>query len=108
MLNKPLHPEVKRERAAVRDAINSFIRAAETNNVKLLFESLQALEYNCWNGWKRLVTKAKTCSVHPDFRFSFLAVWEERGDCHAHNGGPMLIDKSVSLVDHPIVNVGHC
>lgn len=77
---QPLHPEVKREQAAVRDAINSFIRAAETNNAKLLFKSLQSLEYNPWNGWKRLLTKAKTCSVHPDFRSTFLALWEELGD----------------------------
>lgn len=76
----PLHLEVRREQVASRAAADNLVRAAQTNDVELLYAALPVLQFDCWNGWKRALTKAKTCSVHPDFRLTFLALWEEQGD----------------------------
>jgi hypothetical protein len=75
-----VHPEVKRERALVSEAVNGLVRAAQTNDIEVLLKSLSGLEYNCWNGWKRVLRKAEGSLVHPDFRRNFLAIWEEGGD----------------------------
>ena len=80
MLDKgPFAEQLRKERRAAKAAADTLICAAETNDIEKFAEALEALEYNS-DGWKRVLRKAKTCKIHPDFRSTFLTLWEHAGD----------------------------
>lgn len=73
----------RKERREAKAVADKFLRAAETNNFDLVAESLEALDESFdslqkRDFWKRVLRQHRT--VHPDFRSSFLAIWEAGGD----------------------------
>jgi len=69
----------ERQNAAFEWA-DKFIRAAKTNDDKLLFASMEGLQSRRGSGgWQRVLKKGRKCSIHPGFPTSFLSFWEEHG-----------------------------
>jgi hypothetical protein len=81
MFDVDLFADEREKRRAARTAAANFIRAAVTNDIKLLAESLNILApfgNSRRNGLKRMLRQEFT--VHPALRPVFLEMYEERGD----------------------------